>query len=277
MQNKIRVFEELNKLYQANAANPLLNAAIIKHSELMTEEFRRKSHFYKFIFKNSRFLVATVTASQFYVNEEAFLSDVKAECLKFGIISTNTISNLLTLMSVSGRIKVKVSNTDKRKVRYFVTDKGANDSLSLINTMTSALDVLYASNAPHHLSHDNIADYFTRYAEIYQAGVFLIKLVPGVDLFIDKDSGHMIMLNLFKIGAMPKKEQSKEGALMRISRECGISRSHLRNVFLEAERNNMITYDHKTGDVEVLEGFNKMFYTYMAYYFSFVQYGLNKA
>ncbi|PIF15134.1 hypothetical protein SAMN06273570_4652 [Candidatus Pantoea floridensis] len=274
MENKIRVFEALNKLYLDNAANPLLNAAIHKHSEMITEEFKRKSHFYKFIFKNNRFLVATVTASQFYINEEACFSDVKAECLKFGLVSANTISSLLTLMSVSGRIKMKVSKKDKRKMRYFLTEKGANDSISLINTMTSALDILSGKKRSHHISLDNIAQYFSRYSEIYKAGFFIINLVPDAHLFIDKDSGHMVMLNLFNIGNKPKREDCKEGALTRISRECSVSRSHLRNIFIEAEKNNMINYDPKSGEVEILDRFKKMFYTYMSYYFAFVQYGL---
>ena len=59
-----------------------------------------------------------------------------------------------------------------------------------------------------------------------------------------------------------------------VSKECGVSRTHLRNILIKAEEKNMLSFNNDTGEIVIYESYMTMFMSYMSYYFSFVQFGL---
>lgn len=275
MQNKIKVLNKINELQKENIKNPSFILAIDKHCELITKEFYSKKLFYKFIFKNNRFLISTILVSHFYHNDESFLSDVKSECLKLGAASSNTITSLFAFMQINGSIRVVKSQTDKRKKRYYITEKGCEISCKLINTMVPSLKMLDDKLEVRNIDgyHDS-SRFFNSYSDIYMSGVLLINLVEHSNIFIEKDSGHMIMVTLFKIGC--DEAHFDEVTLLKYSKQCGISRTHFRSVLLESEKYGMIKVLEGTNHMVVTEKFKSMFLCYMSYYFAFVQYGFVK-
>lgn len=83
----------------------------------------------------------------------------------------------------------------------------------------------------------------------------------------------MIMVSLFML-CQNSEIESKKSKILYISKNCGVSRSHLRNILIEANKLNLLVFDNKSGHIQILDTFNSMFRSYMAYYFSFVIYGL---
>lgn len=274
MKNKLVIFREICGLYETILKNESINEAIINHSLLILDEFRSKKLFYKYIFKNNRFLAVSIAACVFYNQNDSYFSDVKSECLKTGMISENTITSLLSMLKITGRITIDKSRLDKRKIKFSFTEKGELDTLSLINSVMPALNILFPDIVnSSSLSKNELSLFFKKYYDIFHAGLYLVDLTKGAEIFITKDSGHMIMVSLFML-CQNNEIESKKSKILYISKNCGVSRSHLRNILIEANKLKLLVFDNKSGHIQILDTFNSMFRSYMAYYFSFVIYGL---
>ncbi|WP_336983633.1 MULTISPECIES: hypothetical protein [unclassified Cedecea] len=272
MELKLKVYNRIQHLYKIISRDSLFIPAVETHCRLMIEEFKKDRLYYKYIFSNNRFVISTVTASVFFNKDEAFLSDVVSECLTTGLVSHNTITSLLLLFNVSGRISLGESDNDKRKKNFKITRKGRLDIIKLLNTMVPALSLMFEGPYnPKIISDDQISVFFKSYAKIHRSSLFIINFVNDLDVFISKDSGHMILVYLYMLAI----EDNKPKAILSlVSKECGVSRTHLRNILIAAEEINMLSFNKKTGEITIYESFVKMFTSYMAYYFSFVQFGL---
>ncbi|MDI6636468.1 hypothetical protein [Pantoea dispersa] len=272
MERKVKTFMRIKSIYDEIKADKNFPLAVSIHCKMILNEFARKKLFYKFIFSNNRFIIATITASVYYSQEDASLAEVSRQCLKTGMVSLNTVSSLLTLFKVSGRIRVCNSNKDLRKKLYMMTEKGIEDALCLLNTMTPSLKTVFPESLEsEYLSSFNLPFFFKRYAEIHESSVFLINLVQDVEIFIAKDSGHMVLVNIYMLGIC--NENSKD-TISSIAKRCGISRTHLRSMISEAEARGLLMLESKSNKIIVYEEFFSMFNSYMAYYFSFFYYGM---
>ena len=273
MDKKLLTYKKIQELNSAISSSPLFLSAIKMHCESILAEFRQDRLFYKYIFSNNRFIISTITASVFYNKDEAFLSDVVCECLQTGMVSKNTISSLFLLFRVSGRILLECSESDKRKKSFQITKKGNIDIVKLLNTMVPALRVIHneGDGNPVYLSIDHMSLFFKEYAKIHRSSLYLVNLVKDSDIFISKDSGHMILVCLYMLAIGDKNQKS---VLNTVSKECGVSRTHLRNILVKAEEKNMLSFNKDTGEIVIYETYMTMFMSYMSYYFSFVQFGL---
>lgn len=272
MERKVKTFMRIKSINDEIIANENFHLAVSIHCKMILDEFSRKKLFYKFIFSNNRFLISTITASVYYSQEDSSLSEVSRQCLKTGMVSLNTVSSLLTLFKVSGRIRVCNSNKDRRKKIYMMTEKGIEDTLCLLNTMTPSLKTVFPESLKgERLSSFDLPFFFKRYTEIHESSVFLINLVKDVEVFIAKDSGHMVLINIYMLGI--RNENSKD-TISSIAKRCGISRTHLRSMILDAESRGLLLLESKSNKVIVYKKFYSMFNSYMAYYFSFFYYGM---
>lgn len=272
MKAKIHTFERITDINAAISGNENFRAAIILHCDLILREFRQRKLFYKFIFSNNRFIVSTIIASVFYSRQDSFLSDITHECLKTGMVSPNTVSSLLAFFKVSGRISVTISCHDRRKKKYVINKKGCEDTLALLNTMVPSLRMLFPrSDSSTLLTTDDLPSFFKKYAKIHDSSIFLIRLIQDVEVFISKDSGHMILVCLYLVGI---NNNSNNETLSSIAKTCGVSRTHLRNIIVESERKQLLQYDIKNNRIKIFKSFLSMFESYMSYYFSFIQFGL---
>ncbi|WP_373240926.1 hypothetical protein [Kluyvera ascorbata] len=273
MDKKLLTYKKIQRINSEISSNPLFLSAVKMHCESILTEFRQDKLFYKYIFSNNRFIISTITASVFYNKDEAFLSDVVCECLQTGMVSKNTISSLFILFRVSGRILLKCSESDKRKKSFQITRKGNIDIVKLLNTMVPALRLIHheGEGNPVYLSAEHMPFFFKEYAKIHRSSLYLVNLVKDSDVFISKDSGHMILVCLYMLAIGEKKQKS---VLNAVSKECGVSRTHLRNILIKAEEKNMLSFNNDTGEIVIYESYMTMFMSYMSYYFSFVQFGL---
>lgn len=264
-------YEEILKIKHTIRGNVFFNEAIDLHFNLISKEFNEKKLFYKYIFSNGRFLISTIIASVFYSRKDAFLSDVSQECLKTGMVSPNTISSLLTLFKVSGRILVINSKDDRRKKKYVMTEKGEQDILTLLNTMTPSIRILFPeSTPPTYLEKKHIRPYFQRYGLIHNSSIFLINLVENSNIFLSKDSGHMILISLY----FSFVKSSEPQTLNSIAKSCGVSRTHLKSIVIDAENHGLLVFDQHHGKIKAHNTFIFLFEEYMSFYFAFVQYSL---
>ena len=271
MEKKLKTYERILELKKIIRNDNHLDQAINLHYKLISSEFQRKKLFYKYIFSNGRFIISTNVASVFYSRNVAFLSDVSQESLKTGIVSPNTVSSLLTLFKVSGRLSIIKSNDDLRKKRYILTDKGVQDILTLLNTMIPCLKNFQSgSEFPKRIETKHLRSFFTQYSKIQNSSIFLVNLVKKSDIFISKDAGHMIFITIYIICACNKKDHT----LSSIAKSCGVSRTHLKNIINEAEHDNLIYFDQKEGKIHTNDIFVMLFKEYMSFYLAFVQYGL---
>lgn len=271
MKKKLKTYERILELKDIIYNDTYLDQAINLHYKLISAEFLKKKLFYKYIFSNGRFIISTNVASVFYSRDDAFLSDVSQECLKTGIVSPNTVSSLLTLFKVSGRLSIIKSNKDLRKKKYVLTDKGTQDTLTLLNTMIPCLKNFQSgSEAPKYIETQHLRLFFTEYSKIQSSSIFLINLVKKSDIFISKDSGHMIFITIYMICACNKKDHT----LSSIAKSCGVSRTHLKSIIDNAEHNDLLYFDQNQGKIHTNDSFVMLFKEYMSYYFAFVQYGL---
>lgn len=272
LEKKLHTYARINKINASITENKNLEAAIKLHCDSIFHEFRQRKLFYKFIFSNNRFIISTITASVFYSREEAYFSDVTHECLKTGLVSPNTVSSLLTLFKVSGRISVVASQRDLRKKKYLMTKKGTNDILVLLNTMTPSLQLLFSEPECSVLLNDRkLPEFFQQYSKIHDSSIFIVNLVKDIEVFISKDSGHMILVTLYLLGLNNK---STNETLSSIAKTCGVSRTHLRNIVTEAESRRLLCFDREKNKVYMHNGFLDMFRNYMSFYFSFIKFGL---
>lgn len=252
------------------ASNDNFKNGVLLHCKKLIEEFKSNPFFYKFIFKNNRFLVASNVVTNYYSKEESILSDVKRECLSLKVVSHNTINSLFTLFAVSGRITIKKSEFDNRKLCYKLTPKAMSESKNLLNTMIPSLNLINKGNKI--ITDYNLPTFYKEYAKISQSGIYLFNLVKNSNVFINKDSGHMIMC-LFFLHKYSNIEE-KPLKIISLSRKCGISRSNMRSIVLEAEQKRILSYNQVTGEIVATNDFDDMFLEYMAYYLAFVHLGL---
>lgn len=274
METKLKIYSTIQELSKSIRKNEKFDAAINMHCDLMLNEFQNKRLFYKFIFSNNRFIISTVTASVFYSNEEPYLSDVKNECLKTGLVTPNTISSLLVLFKASGRISLIESLSDRRKKTFIINSKGLEDILALINTMVPAVKIMFSSPmASDVLNKSHLPAFFKEYATIHKSSIFLVDLVKKSNIFITKDSGHMILICLYMMGLSKNKKRETMSSL---ANKCAVSRSHLRGIVFEAEKNGLLKFNSLENTIYLYEGFTNMFLQYMSYYFSFIQLGLEE-
>ena len=82
MDKKYLTYKKIQDLNAFILRSPSLPMAIKIHCKLITDAFNKEKLFYKYIFKNNRFIISTITSSVFYNRKEDFLSDVVYDRLK---------------------------------------------------------------------------------------------------------------------------------------------------------------------------------------------------
>lgn len=251
--------------------------SILLHYDSMSYSYSKNKLFYKTIFKSHRFVLATILVIEFFTSSPPLLAEVKRKFMLLDMLSDNTVSNFLIFLKVSRRIKTRALIDDRRKQEFIVTDKGLNETLELIKTMAIPLDFLN----PELLlktkinKKDTLNKFFHHYAAIVRNRLFDFEGVNHIGIFILKDAGHMIILNLYC-----NVEQKSHGnivslSLAEISANCGVSRSHIKRIITEAELAGLLLFSVENKEIMLLPLFFQMTEKYMAYYFSSVLIGFD--
>lgn len=251
--------------------------AIKLHYKSIFKSYNENKLFFKTIFKSHRFLLATLIVNEYYASEEPLLANVKKNFLDMNMLSGNTISTFFAFLKITRRIELKTSQHDKRKWVYRITEKGINETYQLINTMTVSLSTLFPGHNIKELTKkdDFLPHFFRHYKSIVDHQLFYFDMVENVDIFILKDAGHMILLNLYCNAYKHEDCLIVSIPLAKLASNCGVSRSHIKRIILEAEEKKLLTYCNQTNTIRLLPEFIHMFEKYMAYYFASVLIGFN--
>lgn len=253
--------------------------AIRQHYTSMQHAYNNNKLFYKTIFKSHRFLLATMVVTEYFTSDTPLLSEVKKEFMGMNMLSENTVSSFLIFLRISRRMTIHPWNGDRRKLIYAITDKGIGEIRDLISTMASPLAGLFPAVDFTRKMQDEafLTTFFRNYAAVVTTRLFHFDMVENINIFILKDAGHKIMLSLYCNSQPVNDGRVVTFPLSRISANCGVSRSHIKRIIIEAEQKALIAYNRSSNAITLLPGFINMFRNYIAYYFSSVCIGFGVA
>lgn len=142
----------------------------------------------------------------------------------------------------------------------------------LINTMIPAIKELTGLEQLCLILPENLSEFFINYSTMLNNGYALFSNIEGIDSYINKDAGHMILLSLYS-------NQDRHGilksSLLQLSNDCGVSRVHIRRYLDEAITSGMIKKEGKDGPYIITSDLNDIIKKYMATYFVCVMHGIN--
>ena len=263
-----RLDTEIAKIYN----DKYLGNSILKHFSDLNDLYKTDPKHFKILFRRDRFMLSTYLAIHYYTCPEPSVSDLKRKCLALNLVSNNTIYSLLDYFIVNNDIILYDSNNDKRTSLYSFTTKGKEAIKDLIRTMIPAIQVL-KPDTPVDVIYDDkfLSKYFERYAEIAGLGYVSFTNVEHIDLFIKKDAGHLILLNIYF-------NQDRVGNLgmsvTNLSKICSVSRNHIFSIINSAVDVGMILKTNTPEKYVICQSFNDMVEKYMSTYFMCIIYAL---
>lgn len=263
-----------SKIYELCQDENLDSAIKLHYADLTTLYNTNPNHF-RFLFQNNRFILSTYLAIDYYTSEKPSIAKVKRKCLSLNThaLSNNTIYSLFDYYLISNRIKLFKNTEDKRTSCYYFTRKGEQDIIDLISVMIPAIQLL-KNNHKIEIAFTDISfleSYFVNYSTIVELGYAFFSNVKDIELFISKNAGHLILMNLYC-------NQDKNGrlniSLLQLSKNCNVSRNHIRSIINIAMSIDLIDKDRKCESYILRPAFNEMIKNYMATRFICIMYCL---
>ncbi len=260
-------------------ALPNFHSAISLHYQINQEVYRKQPLFYKIILQETRFNIVLATCCLIYGHQASSISQVKELCAHYKIASPNSVVAITSLLKVSGRLRTFRDNRDRRKVLVEPTDKGLKE---LKHYMESAFQPLSLLCPGYNFSSSLLDrkqqrhDFFNRAADYLFRGIIYKNILPEASLFLDKDAGRMIMLELY----MKARQHSQESSVTincswkALARKFSVSRPHIRRMIQAAQEQELLS-ELCSGDIILHPSFFTLVEDYMGFYFSWVLYYLN--
>lgn len=262
-------------------SNPRFSEAIIEHYTINDTIYKKQPLFYKTMLQESRFNIILSMCCFIFGKQAESISEIKELCSKYKIASPNSVIAIITLLRTTGRIKTWRCTEDRRKTIIEPTQKGLDELKHYMSGAFLPVSILYPSfNIDVNLLDDDLLrnNFFRRAAEYLFRGLTFKKILPEVGLFIDKDGGRMIMLNLY-LKAI--KNKTAHGAIIdyssrTLAKEFFVSRIHVNRIIKSAQE---IGYLKDRGDgrmsispafIELVENYSALYFAYVTHYINFV-------
>lgn len=268
MNREVNVLHVINENIEKLTTSGLLANAIQAHYDSFKLVYDSNPTHYKMILKKGRFLLYTILAINFYSADGKLISDARKKCLSLDVLSMNSIYSFIEYLHTNKIIGIDNSDEDRRKLDYYFTEKGEKELINLIKTTESAINIL-ANKTVNLNGKRNVQNYFKKYRDMFNSGTVLFRDINKIDIFIDKDGGHLILLYIF----CNQKNNVFTGSISRISCYCNVSRSHITRTISEAINIGLIK-KNKNGSLSLSPAFNDITERYMATYFIAVMYSL---
>ncbi|VUS85595.1 hypothetical protein [Klebsiella pasteurii] len=253
-----------------------IESAIYRHYELLSIVYNKKPLLYKTIFKSYRFYLISLIATESYMNPEPTFSDIYNHFLPLNFMSKNSVSSFFSFLVVTGRLRISQHTHDKRKVAFQLTNKIKGEAYLLINTMTDPVCGLINHKV---FSKDSInsflSDFLKNFSKLIYTNLFNFTAVNFSDIFITKDAGHTILLNLYCNRVSQENNLYKSLTVKELSLSCGVSRSHIKKILITAGAAGLIINPNAEGNIILSQKFVTLVQQYMIKYFSFCLIGLN--
>lgn len=271
--------EKLRLRCEQVKALPGFHNAIHLHYQLNQEIYRQQPLFYKTILQETRFNIVLATCCLIYGHQATSISHIKELCERYKISSPNSVIAIITLLKVSGRLRTFRDSQDRRKVMIEPTDKGLRE---LKHYMESAFRPLSLLCPGHGFSSSFLdrkqqrRDFFNRAADYLFRGIVYKNVLPEACVFLDKDAGRMIMLELYSEAR--RQSQSHHVIIScswkALAAKFSVSRTHIRRL-IQAACNSELLCELESGDILLQPAFFTVVEDYMGFYFSWVLYYLN--
>ncbi|MFG1174668.1 hypothetical protein AAFN90_13955 [Erwiniaceae bacterium CAU 1747] len=274
---KNEVEEIINRNISFIQARPILmlESAILKHYEQVSTLYKKNPLLYKTIFKSHRFNLISLIATEYYMNEESTFSDVYTRFLPLNLMSKNSVSAFFSFLVVTGRLKISTYPKDKRKVAYELTNKFKSEAFMLINTMTNPVCKLFGVEEHSRMSvNDFLTCFLSNFSKLIYTNNFNFDSVEKADVFINKDAGHTILLNLYCNRVQFTNDTYKSLNVKELCTICGVSRSHIKKILATAGELNLVSNPSAEGNIILNHSFISLVRSYMTRYFSLCYIGL---
>lgn len=256
----------------------MLESAILQHFEQVSSLYKKNPLLYKTIFKSYRFNLISLIASEFYMNDEPAFSDIYTRFLPSNLMSKNSVSAFFSFLVVTGRLTISPHSKDKRKVAYVLTNKFKSEAFLLITTMTNPLCRVYNFPDISRTSVNHFLNTFlSNFSKLIYADLFNFECVKHTDIFITKDAGHTILLNLYCNRKQHGRNTYKTLTVRELSAVCGVSRSHIKKILVNAGDFNLVSNPRAESNIILNPSFITMVREYMIHYFSLCLIGLEES
>ena len=254
-----------------------INEAINCHYELLHKLYLTNTLYFKTISKANRFIIGSAILGIYYTRNGCTFKDIKRFCITNDLLSINALASFLLFLRVGGRLEVYRDESDKRKLNYKPTAKALTEAKEMINTMLIPCAMLSANdrfNLDYYQNDQNfVPAFFKSYAGITLNRIFIHDMVPGSDVFLSRDGGHMIMFNLY-LESVKQKTLDVNYNFLKASFSCGVSRSHIRRCLQAAEQKQLLTMVENQHIVSLTPAFIQLVKDYFALYLASVKHGL---
>lgn len=265
---KIAVIRKLGDIH--------LDKAIYYHYSEVMRLYKKNKLFYKSIFKSHRFNLACLLIAEYYTKENAKLLDITNHYLPLKILSKNSIAAFYNSLIVTGRIKVWRSQVDGRHVRFSITDKLKDEACELILSMLKPVRKYFNNESINEDIMENLTEiYFKNFSAIIYLNHLSFDQIESAKIFIDKDAGHTIIINLFCHKKPITKDTYKTLSVKDLSYACGVSRSHIKKILNTAEAAGFIHNPSKESEIIITRKFLEFTREYMSLHLSFALISLN--
>ncbi|HGM5492587.1 TPA: hypothetical protein ACKP1B_004286 [Serratia fonticola] len=248
---------------------------IVKHGAIIEQAYHDHPLFYKIIFRNSRFIICSALLSIYYTQNQAALKDVKAFFKGKNIISENSLDSFLFFLRVGRWLEVKKAEQDRRTLLFTPTKNALRAAYGLVSSMALPYQTLAPEMQVAAMLEQPwfLPAFFKTYGQLVVKELYLIDLVPQVELFISKDAGHMVLLILF----MESIRHNSNMLLLssaEIAKFSAVSRTHINRILLAAEKSGLLTTKNNVL-IELNSSFIVMAERYFSLYMAMVGYGLD--
>ncbi len=271
--------EKLRLRCEQVKALPNFYEAISLHHQINKEIYRKQPLFYKVILQETRFNIVLAACCLVYGHQASSISQIKELCAHYKIASPNSVIAIISLLKVGGRLRTFRDSQDRRKLLIEPTDKGLND---LKHYMEGAFRPLALLCPGHSFSSSLLdrkqqrCDFFNRAADYLFRGIVYKNMLPEACLFLDKDAGRMIMLELYS----EARHQSQEPSVIiccswkALARKFSVSRTHIRRLIQAAAERELLS-ELPSGDILLHPAYFTLVEDYMGFYFSWALHYLN--
>lgn len=268
------VQSHIDKIKECSVPN--LENAILQHYTQVSALYKNNPPLYKTIFKSFRFYLISFITVEYYMKDESTFSDVYSNFLPLKYMSKNSVSSFFSFLVVTGRLNISLFSKDKRKVAYKLTPKIKGEAFLLIKTMTTPLINLLDIKSKNSNDIDLfLTDFLRNFSRLVYTNSFNFDSIPNASLFINKDAGHSILLNLYCNRTQHTSTTFKTLTVKQLSTICGVSRSHIKKILANAGQCDLICNPNTEGNIIINQNFVNLTQNYMIRYFAFCLIGLD--
>ncbi|KNC09353.1 hypothetical protein AC791_11895 [Klebsiella sp. RIT-PI-d] len=260
-------------------SNPQFDKAILQHYTINDAIYKKQPLFYKTMLQESRLNIILSMCCFIFGNQAESVSEIKTLCSRYKIASPNSVIAIITILRTTGRIKTWRCTEDRRKIIIAPTKKGLDELKRYMSGAFMPVSILYPGfNISVDLLDNDVLrhNFFRRAAEYLFRGLIFRKILPEVELFIDKDGGRMIMLYLY---LQAIKNKTAHGATIdysasTLAKEFFVSRIHVNRIIKSAQKMGYLK-DRGDGRMSIYPAFIELVENYAGLYFAYVTHYIN--